>query len=206
MAGNLSAGHRPCWPTWPSGAGPLVEDGGAHPARALVLPVLDVLQRLDDVVAAAVLLGVLDDLLLRGRVVHAAEGLLDVDGAHHAAGRTPAPPAVPQPPPAVPQPGDRCPDTVGDVDAGTIVGLLADPVRLRVVAALALGAGTIEDVADAAGLSLKEVALAARRLARAGLVHRDGHTLALRAEQFGEAARAAAASVRPVEPLSADPA
>jgi hypothetical protein len=92
------------------------------------------------------------------------------------------------------------------VDAGTIVGLLADPVRLRVVAALALGAGTIEDVADAAGLSLKEVALAARRLARAGLVHRDGHALALRAEQFGEAARAAAASAPPVEPLSADPA
>src|SRR3954471_6864831 len=190
MAGNLSAGHRPCRPTWPSG-GPLVEDGGAHPAGALVLPVLDVLQRLDDVVAAAVLLGVLDDLLLRGRVVHAAEGLLDVDGAHHAAGRTPAPPAVSQP-------GDGCPDTVGDVDAGTIVGLLADPVRRRVVAALALGAGTIEDVADAAGLSLKEVALAARRLARAGLVHRDGHALALRAEQFGEAGRAAAASAPPV--------
>ena len=34
-----------------------------------------------------------------------------------------------------------------DVDAATIVGLLADPARLKVVAALALGAGTIEDVA-----------------------------------------------------------
>jgi len=29
------------------------------------------------------------------------------------------------------------------MEAGTIVGLLADPVRLKVVAALALGAATI---------------------------------------------------------------
>jgi hypothetical protein len=49
------------------------------------------------------------------------------------------------------------------VDAATIVGLLADPARLRVVAALALGAGTIEDVAAASGLPLKDVVLAARR-------------------------------------------
>jgi hypothetical protein len=92
------------------------------------------------------------------------------------------------------------------VDAGTIVGLLADPVRLRVVSALALGAGTIEDVAQISGLSLKEVALAARRLARAGLVHRDGHALALHTERFGEAARAAAAGAPAAEPLSEDPA
>src|SRR3954466_5539086 len=92
------------------------------------------------------------------------------------------------------------------VDAGTMVGLLADPVRLRVVSALALGAGTIEEVAQASGLSLKEVALAARRLSRAGLVHRDGHDLALHTERFGEAARAAAASAPAVEPLSVDPA
>ncbi|QXG77061.1 DUF2087 domain-containing protein [Modestobacter sp. L9-4] len=91
------------------------------------------------------------------------------------------------------------------MEAGTIVGLLADPVRLRVVAALALGATTIEDVARTADLSLKDVALAARRLARAGLVHRDGHTLLLHTERFGEAARAAAASAPAPEPLSEDP-
>ncbi|WP_222194020.1 DUF2087 domain-containing protein [Modestobacter italicus] len=91
------------------------------------------------------------------------------------------------------------------MEAGTIVGLLADPVRLKVVAALALGAGTIEDVAQVSGLSLKDVALAARRLARAGLVHRDGHVLALHTEEFGAAARTAAATAPPVEPLSADP-
>jgi hypothetical protein len=92
------------------------------------------------------------------------------------------------------------------VDAATIAGLLADPVRLKVVAALALGAGTIEEVAGAAGLGLKDVALAARRLARAGLVHRDGHALVLHAELFGAAARAAAEAAPPPEPLSEDPA
>src|SRR3954462_10967820 len=80
------------------------------------------------------------------------------------------------------------------VDAATLVGLLADPTRLRVVAALALGAGTIEDAARAADLPLKDVALAARRLSRGGLVRRDGHRLKLRAEAFQAAARAAAES------------
>jgi hypothetical protein len=92
------------------------------------------------------------------------------------------------------------------VDAATIVGLLADPARLKVVAALALGAGTLEAVAEASGLPLKDVALAARRLARAGLVHRDGHALILRTEEFGAAARAAAEAAPPQQPLSSDPA
>jgi hypothetical protein len=92
------------------------------------------------------------------------------------------------------------------VDAAAIVGLLADPTRLKVVAALALGAGTIEEVAEAAGLPLKDVALAARRLARAGLVHRDGHLLSLHTERFGAAARAAAEAAPPPERLSDDPA
>jgi hypothetical protein len=92
------------------------------------------------------------------------------------------------------------------VDAATIAGLLADPTRLKVVAALALGATTIEEAAEAAGLPLKDVALAARRLARGGLVHRDGHALALRSELFGAAARAAAEAAPPPEPLSEDPA
>jgi len=94
----------------------------------------------------------------------------------------------------------------GTIDARTIVGLLADPARLKVVAALALGAGTIEEVSAASGLPLKDVALAARRLARAGLVHRDGHVLALHVDRFGAAARAAAESAPPPEPLSDDPA
>jgi hypothetical protein len=92
------------------------------------------------------------------------------------------------------------------VDAATIAGLLADPARLKVVAALALGAGTIEEVSAASGLPLKDVALAARRLARAGLVDRDGAALALHTERFGAAARAAAESAPAPEPLSSDPA
>jgi hypothetical protein len=92
------------------------------------------------------------------------------------------------------------------VDAATIVGLLADPARLKVVAALALGAGTIEEVAAAAGVPLKDVALAARRLGRAGLVRRDGHRLELLTERFQAAARAAAESAPPPERLSDDPA
>jgi hypothetical protein len=92
------------------------------------------------------------------------------------------------------------------VDAATIVGLLADPARRKVVAALALGADTIEAVAAASGLPLKDVALAARRLGRAGLVQRDGHGLLLRDELFGAAARAAAESAPPSLPLSDDPA
>src|SRR4051794_19825101 len=83
------------------------------------------------------------------------------------------------------------------VDAATIVGLLADPARLKVVAALALGARSLEDVARASGLPLKDVALAARRLARAGLVRRDGHELELFADRFGAAARAAAEAAPP---------
>jgi hypothetical protein len=92
------------------------------------------------------------------------------------------------------------------VDAARIAGLLADPARLKVVAALALGAGTIEEVSAASGLPLKDVAHAARRLARAGLVHRDGHALALHAERFGAAARAAAEAAPVAPPLSSDPA
>ncbi len=92
------------------------------------------------------------------------------------------------------------------MEAATLVGLLADETRLKVVAALVLGAGSIEEVAERTGLPLKDVALAARRLSRAGLVGRDGHALTLHAERFGAAARAAAESAPPPEPLSADPA
>jgi hypothetical protein len=91
------------------------------------------------------------------------------------------------------------------VDAATLVGLLADPARLKVVAALALGAGTLEEVATASGLPLKDVALAARRLSRAGLVARDRNALELHADVFGAAARAAAQAAPAPEPLSDDP-
>ncbi len=86
-----------------------------------------------------------------------------------------------------------------------MVGLLAEPERLRVVSALALGATTIAEVAAAAGLDPREVVRALRRLERAGLVSREKDQLALHAERFKEAARAAAPD-GPSAPLSADPA
>ncbi len=91
-------------------------------------------------------------------------------------------------------------------DAAKLVGLLADDTRLAVVAALALGAPDIAAVATATGLSQTEVALAARRLGRAGLVRRDGAELTLRRELFGAAARAAGESAPAPVPLSDDPA
>jgi ADP-ribose pyrophosphatase YjhB (NUDIX family) len=86
-----------------------------------------------------------------------------------------------------------------------VVGLLAEPERLRVVSALALGATTIPEVAAATELDQREVVRALRRLERAGLVSREKDQLALRAERFKEAAREAAPD-EPGAPLSADPA
>ena len=91
-------------------------------------------------------------------------------------------------------------------DAAKLVGLLADDTRLAVVAALALGATDIDSVAEATGLTGTQVALAARRLGRGGLVRRDGTGLELRRELFGAAARGAAEATPPPEPLSSDPA
>jgi ADP-ribose pyrophosphatase YjhB (NUDIX family) len=86
-----------------------------------------------------------------------------------------------------------------------VVGLLAEPDRLRVVSALALGAGTIPEVATAAGMDPRAVVHALRRLERGGLVTRAKEQLTLHAERFKEAARQAAPD-EPGEPLSADPA
>jgi ADP-ribose pyrophosphatase YjhB (NUDIX family) len=86
-----------------------------------------------------------------------------------------------------------------------VVGLLAEPERLRVVSALALGATTIAEVAQASGLDPRVVVSALRRLERGGLVSREQDQLTLQAGKFREAARAAAPN-EPVEPLSADPA
>ena len=74
-----------------------------------------------------------------------------------------------------------------------IVGLLAEPDRLRVLAALVLGARTPADVAAASGLGAREVGRALQKLQAGGLVD---DKLEVRAELFKEAARAAAPVVR----------
>jgi hypothetical protein len=78
-------------------------------------------------------------------------------------------------------------------DAATIVGLLADDARRRVVAALVLGAATVDEVRSATGLSVRAIGSALARLVEAELVVRgdDGGHLLL-AEAFRRAAIAAA--------------
>lgn len=79
-------------------------------------------------------------------------------------------------------------------DAATIVGLLADDERRRVVAALVLGSSTVAEIRTATGLGVRAVASALARLVDAELVVRgdDGDHLLL-AEAFRRAAIAAAA-------------
>ena len=56
--------------------------------------------------------------------------------------------------------------------AATLSGLLGDEERLRVVAAIALGARTVDDVARASDLTPETVQHALPRLISAGLVFR----------------------------------
>lgn len=79
-------------------------------------------------------------------------------------------------------------------DPARLVALLADDDRLRVVAALALGATTAADVACTAGLDARRAGRALSRLQGGGLVDADGpggKGYRLRVEQFAEAARTA---------------
>ena len=79
--------------------------------------------------------------------------------------------------------------TVPGVDAATIVGLLAERERLRVVAALVLGARSPADVVAATGLPARDVGRALQKLQAAGLVDEG---LAVRVELVKSAAREAA--------------
>ena len=74
-------------------------------------------------------------------------------------------------------------------DAATLLGLLADDDRLKVVAALVLGAATATDVRDATGLDARAVGRALARLEDAGLVVSDGSAWQVELEPLREAAR-----------------
>jgi hypothetical protein len=80
-----------------------------------------------------------------------------------------------------------------DLDSETITGLLADGDRLRVVAALVLGAVTVDDLAAATGLDVRAAGSALARLVGAGLVEQDGHGYRLAEESIRTAARRAGA-------------
>lgn len=94
----------------------------------------------------------------------------------------------------------RHPDTVpaAAFTADELVGLLADPARLRVVAALALGATNLDDLQRETGAELRSLTRAVQRLTDAGLVVTgEARTLFLVEEAFRVTARAAAVA-RPV--------
>lgn len=77
--------------------------------------------------------------------------------------------------------------------AEALVGLLAEPERLRVFAALVLGAATAEQLRELTGLDQRAVATALRKLEAGGLVSHDARQgYRPLAEVFKESARAAA--------------
>ena len=87
----------------------------------------------------------------------------------------------------------------------TLVGLLADPARMRVLAAVALGARTAAEISAAAGLSAKEVAKAVRKLSDGAVLVQapDGWAvdyMALRAAAREMAAARESACAEEVEP------
>ncbi|MET1072007.1 MAG: DUF2087 domain-containing protein [Umezawaea sp.] len=76
-----------------------------------------------------------------------------------------------------------------------LVGLLAEPERLRVVAAVVLGARTPSEIATAAALDARVVVKALGRLEAGGLVSSRPEGVVLHAELFKEMAAAAPAPV-----------
>jgi DNA-binding transcriptional ArsR family regulator len=81
-------------------------------------------------------------------------------------------------------------------DAATILGLLADHDRMKVVAALVLGAESADDVSQATGLDGRTVARALSRLVAGGVVSVEDRRYRLAVEHLAEAAR----SIRPADP------
>ncbi|MBW3556380.1 MAG: DUF2087 domain-containing protein [Actinobacteria bacterium] len=82
------------------------------------------------------------------------------------------------------------PEGESSPDAAALVGLLAEDDRLKAVAALALGASTVEEVAERSGVDRRRAAAALERLAGGGLVQPlAGGGLRLAAERFTEAAK-----------------
>lgn len=61
-----------------------------------------------------------------------------------------------------------------DMRPDQLCGVLAEPERLRAFAAIVLGAGTSEVVAERAGLPARSAVVAVRRLVDSGLVMTDG--------------------------------
>jgi hypothetical protein len=72
-------------------------------------------------------------------------------------------------------------------EAATLLGLLSDDDRLRAVSALALGARTPAEVAEATGLDARRAGRALARLTSGGLVEQEKDGYRLLAARFREA-------------------
>ncbi|MEV0676305.1 DUF2087 domain-containing protein [Actinosynnema sp. NPDC050436] len=70
-----------------------------------------------------------------------------------------------------------------------LIGLLADPLRLRVVSALVLGARSPAEIAEKTGVDARRVEVALRRLRAAGLVAGQPGEMLVRQDLFERAAR-----------------
>ena len=84
--------------------------------------------------------------------------------------------------------------------AGTLVGLLADPDRLKVLAAVVLGARTPAEVARDSGLEETDVLKALERLGASGVVVQQDGGLGVDPSVFAHAARRDAEARRSAEP------
>lgn len=74
-------------------------------------------------------------------------------------------------------------------DAREALALLVEEIRLRVVAAMALGSRSLDDITRATGLDAKEAGRALTRLQSAGVVEREGGAYVLNLEEWRLASR-----------------
>jgi hypothetical protein len=81
--------------------------------------------------------------------------------------------------------------TTATASPARVLGRLADEDRLRVLGAVALGATTVRDIAERAGLSDTATARALGQLVRAGIVSQESTGLQVDLGAFARAAREA---------------
>jgi hypothetical protein len=86
-----------------------------------------------------------------------------------------------------------------------LCGLLAEPARLAVFAAVVLGAREPWEVAARTGLSGRDIAVALRRLEQGGLLLSAGGEVVANAAAFKDAVREHGGPAAPDEPLDGDP-
>lgn len=85
-----------------------------------------------------------------------------------------------------------------------LCGQLAEPDRLRVFAAVVLGASAPAEVVDATGLPVRAVMAAVRRLEQGGLLASVGGRLVAEVSAFKDAVREHGTPAAPAEPMDPD--